>query len=267
MGNPLCLYHQDKDGFGAAYAIWRAHGNRPEYRAVDYGDPPPTDVQGREVWIVDFSYKADQLDQIAQSATQVLVIDHHASSQEELSKITASNVEVFHDVNHSGAVLTWQRFNPRQKLPYLLALVEDRDLYRFQLDATQPMSLLLGSYPYEFATWDWIQNNIDTAIREAQAIQRFYDQKLDELEQNAYTAPLVGYSIYVCNAPGQFASDLGNRLAETSKFVCVYQYDGRLWTYQLRTRDPDVDVSEIAKLYGGGGHRKAAGFRKEKLLF
>lgn len=32
-------------------------------------------------------------------------------------------------------------------------------------------------------------------------------------------------------------------------------------SYSLRSREGGVDVSEIAKQFGGGGHKHAAGFR------
>jgi nanoRNase/pAp phosphatase (c-di-AMP/oligoRNAs hydrolase) len=42
-------------------------------------------------------------------------------------------------------------------------------------------------------------------------------------------------------------------------------FDGKQWTYSMYTLK-DINVSEIAKKYGGGGHKKAAGFQSDKLL-
>ena len=55
--NVLILRHGNcSDGAGAAYAAWKKFGDSAEYVEVHYGNPPP-DVTGREVYILDFSYK------------------------------------------------------------------------------------------------------------------------------------------------------------------------------------------------------------------
>ena len=47
------------------------------------------------------------------------------------------------------------------------------------------------------------------------------------------------------------------------RLVLACYYDGPEYrVFSLRSRAPDgEDVSEIAKQYGGGGHRHASGFR------
>ena len=54
--------------------------------------------------------------------------------------------------------------------------------------------------------------------------------------------------------------------------VCKFGYDGSIhkWRYTLYQSDKIdniVDVSEIAKRYGGGGHRGAAGFVLDYNIF
>lgn len=55
-------------------------------------------------------------------------------------------------------------------------------------------------------------------------------------------------------------SNFLNNLGE-AKMIMVYKEskDGKI-KVSLRTTQPDVDVSTVAQKYGGGGHRKAAGF-------
>lgn len=42
--------------------------------------------------------------------------------------------------------------------------------------------------------------------------------------------------------------------------------DGVLWRVSLRSRSPETDVSEVARHFGGGGHRAAAAFRFRRSL-
>ena len=57
---PLCIYHHNcADGFTAAWVVKKAFGN-VDFHPGKYNEPPP-DVTGRDVIIVDFSYKYDVL--------------------------------------------------------------------------------------------------------------------------------------------------------------------------------------------------------------
>jgi nanoRNase/pAp phosphatase (c-di-AMP/oligoRNAs hydrolase) len=71
-----------------------------------------------------------------------------------------------------------------------------------------------------------------------------------------------GHKVRVVNATVLF-SEIAGELAEDSPFGACYfdRHDGkRQWS--LRSRDGGVDVSEIAKAHGGGGHKNAAGFEE-----
>jgi hypothetical protein len=64
------------------------------------------------------------------------------------------------------------------------------------------------------------------------------------------------------NAPPEFSNELGHELAkESGTFGVSYQFDGtnQRWFFAIRSTG-DYDVGAIAKLYGGGGHKNAAGF-------
>jgi len=58
-----------------------------------------------------------------------------------------------------------------------------------------------------------------------------------------------------------FYSELGEYLGNRASVVLVWsvQNDGR-YRYELRTSTEGVHVGELAKKYGGGGHKQAAGF-------
>ena len=74
-----------------------------------------------------------------------------------------------------------------------------------------------------------------------------------------------GHEVPVVNAPYQFGSDVCHLLLDyypDQPFAAYYCFDkNNNCKYGLRGRDSDYfDVSEVAKQYGGGGHKKAAGF-------
>ena len=146
MPKSLVLFHANcADGFGAAIAAYTAIGEAGEYVAVQHGQPPP-DVTGRDVYILDFSYPRDVLEQMFGVANSLLVLDHHESAQQALAGLTYARF----DLTHSGAVLAWEYFHPGTRVPDLLAYVEDRDLWHHALPQTHEISAYLRAVGYEW---------------------------------------------------------------------------------------------------------------------
>ncbi|CAG8694153.1 1901_t:CDS:2, partial [Racocetra fulgida] len=75
------------------------------------------------------------------------------------------------------------------------------------------------------------------------------------------------YTVFVTNSP-LWQSAFGHSLANVdgSDFGMVFNYDGTLKRYiiSLRSTDKQADVAQVAKAFGGGGHRNASGFVWDK---
>jgi oligoribonuclease NrnB/cAMP/cGMP phosphodiesterase (DHH superfamily) len=59
-----------------------------------------------------------------------------------------------------------------------------------------------------------------------------------------------------------FISDIGNAMMKEFPqldFAVVYHHEGNYTKFSLRSLDNKADVSTVAKIFGGGGHRNAAG--------
>ena len=83
---PLVIYHANCwDGFCAAWVARKALGEIEPFPAY-YGAKPPN-VAGREVYILDFSYKRPVMREILASARSVVVLDHHKTAEVELDGI------------------------------------------------------------------------------------------------------------------------------------------------------------------------------------
>lgn len=94
MSKPLCIYHGHcDDGFAAAWAVRNTLGNEAvDFYAGQYQQAPP-DVTGRNVLIVDFSYKRPVLDEMAKTAKTILILDHHKTAQDALIDAQAKHIE------------------------------------------------------------------------------------------------------------------------------------------------------------------------------
>lgn len=273
----LCIYHANcTDGFGAAWAVWKKLGDTCEYVAAQYGDTPP-DVIGREVIIVDFSYKKATLIAICHLATSVILLDHHKTAIEDLVFSPAeyeafpelSRLQMILDDSHSGARLAWDFFHAPQGAPELIDYIEDRDLWRFKLDNTKAIHAFLSSITFDFEKWDSIAESLgiypfgDSFIEQGEAILRMNQKHVESLIKNPpkimFPEPTL-QEIEIVNCPGWLASDVGHELGKRNLFGLTYfdMKDKRV--FSLRSREDGIDVSEIAKRYGGGGHKHAAGF-------
>ena len=84
--------------------------------------------------------------------------------------------------------------------------------------------------------------------------------------QFAYPIELDGY-VFCCLNSSRSGSAQFKSMDFASAYyhgMCVWQFDGSKYTVHLYS-DTGLDVSEIAKKFGGGGHRNAAGFICEQL--
>jgi uncharacterized protein len=76
-----------------------------------------------------------------------------------------------------------------------------------------------------------------------------------------HTLTIAGHTVPACNVPSVWASDVGHLLAQGHPFAACFWIDGEQIAFYLRSAPDGLDVAEIAKRFGGGGHRHAAGLK------
>ena len=266
----LCIYHGNcLDGFGAAWAVRHSLGDDVEFYKGIHQQPPP-DVDGRDVLLVDFSYKKTVLETMLKTAASITILDHHVSAEEDLSTLLKSGeINGLFDLSKSGAMLAWEWFNSDQPVPRLIAHIQDRDLWQFKLTGTREINAALSSYPFNFEVWDTLMANtngeLDTLRRDGVAIERKLQKDVKQLIASGVRRMIIGgYDVPVLNASLAYVSDAGNIMSAGEPFAACYwdHPDGR--SFSLRSRDDGgvtgINVAEVAKKYGGGGHKNAAGF-------
>jgi hypothetical protein len=280
---PLVIYHADcADGFGAAWVIWSLFSHW-EFMEGRYGMQLP-DVRDRVVYMVDFSFKRPELYELARSATSIIIIDHHESAIRELAMpFTGDNICPIHtslSLEHSGAILTWRWFLPGVEPPELLLYIEDRDLWRKKLPGCDEVAFALRQYPQDVALWGKLMDEgVTRLITEGGPILRYYQRQVDNQIEEWCRTPTyigIGQAVGPClNSTMEYASELAQGLAdqwdaeyEGAGFGVVFQHRGESHIkYSLRSNTPDgANVSEIAEMIGGGGHRHSAGFTIQRLL-
>ena len=274
---PLVIYHANcVDGFSAAWCFWRYHRDTADYVAGVYQTPPP-DVTGRDVYLVDFSYKRGVVADMLQKARSVTLIDHHKTAIDDLRPLKADMVATnnngmgdnfgwFCDLNRSGATLAWDYLFPGEDRPLLLGHVEDRDLWRFKLPGTREIQAFVFSHEYSFELWDKLMSADQVELLKmtaaGAAIERKHHKDVAELVAVCKRRMVIGaYDVPVASLPYTLVSDAAHLMAQGQPFAACYWDTEESRVFGLRAADDGVDVSEIAKEYGGGGHAKAAGFK------
>ena len=262
MTRPLCIYHANCiDGFAAAWIVRKYFHGIVDFHPGHYGEPPP-DVAGRDVFIVDFSYKRPVLLQMIQAAESLTILDHHLSAMAYLKDLPGAIARF--DMERCGAMITWRYFFPHYAAPRLLLHIQDRDLWRFVLEGSREIAMGLFSHPYDFDLWDELLLPSAIAIlrSDGEAIARKQRKDIAELlPVVSRRLQIGGYNVPAANLPYLFASEVGGALSIGEPFAATYcdTADGR--TFSLRSQNAGLDVGKIAEQYGGGGHQHAAGFK------
>jgi oligoribonuclease NrnB/cAMP/cGMP phosphodiesterase (DHH superfamily) len=266
MTEYLVIFHGNCfDGFTAAWIASRFtkewHG--AEFMPARYGDLPP-DVTGKDVLIVDFSWPRETLRAMKAQAHSLWVLDHHKTAEADCKEFPFCTF----DMERSGAGLAWDELVGGAR-PWLVNIIEDRDLWRISYPDTKPIMAYVACQAQNFNSWDRIA---DLTRSECEERGKFIQQYIDEYGRKAraeHRAELVGgYLVPTVNLPYMNCSDHVTALAEEcpdAPFAAGYfrRGDGR-WQFSLRANG-DFDVSEVAKKFGGGGHKGAAGFDVEHL--
>ena len=275
MGTPgkmheavLCLYHDDGDGRCSAAIVRRAFGKSVILQPIDYGDPVPWESIERvkNVIITDFSLPVEIMERII-ATTPLMWIDHHKTALEDLKKL--ADLPGKRAMDRAACVLTWEFFFPEIPLPKAVAYIGDRDIWKHEFPETKAFNEGLffeDSRPFNDQLWepllgddpDFVSNLIERGEMLYQArmlsIERSINRKGYEVEFNGYrTLAINGH------ASGELGESIRQKGYEIGYCYSEGVQNGVLMTFVTLYSD-QVDVSEIARKYGGGGHPGAAGF-------
>lgn len=305
---PLVIYHANcADGFGAAFAAWLKLGDEAEYVPMAHGDLKSDwpMIHDRDVYILDFSFPRPVMDSIFHDAKRVGWLDHHKTAFETMYPgheylvhgLIEDSPNKYVELNNwkSGAMISWEYFNPGTEVPMLIKHIDDYDRWQFKIEGTKAFNKALWSYaPWSFEQWEGlVENEYDPETMHVQyvignSILRAHDQNVQSVVKgsartcdlgfmdigakcigvNGHTGEKVEMGAMshpiglAANCPPHLTSDVGHELANQSGTfgLCwTLSQEGLVAKCSLRSNG-EYDVSAIAKVFGGGGHRNAAGF-------
>lgn len=253
------VYHKKcNDGFGSAYAAWKKLGNNAEYHAWNHHDPLPAFEEESIIYFCDIAPKRDVLLKLKETHS-VRVIDHHKGAMEDLEGVEGC---IF-DMEHSGAILTWKAFHGTKKPPQFLKYIELMDLRKFD-EKSRPICEAIYTYKHDFLIWEEELErkfNPNKLTMMGLTIKQAHDMQIDFALGSVVKLDICGYVVPAINVKDNI-SELGDILCRkyNTPFSALYSLSAR-GDYQFSLRSLGaMDVSDIAKMFGGAGHAKSSGF-------
>lgn len=279
--------HTDLDGIGCAVLAKFAFGNNVDIEYCNYDD---IDSKVEEHFdsgveydchITDISINEELAYKINDGDKNFQLLDHHATAL-GLNKFWWCTVKVENedDIKTSGTELYYKYLinngflNECDVLDRFVEVVRNYDTWRWStlgddgIICKQVNDLFYLYGRDKFINWCLAELHFDTFPR-----LEYADKLVLEIEQNnidnyvkkkneqMLIMPLCGMTCGVVFAEKYF-SELGNRLCQMRPeidFVAMIDMSG---TVSYRTIKDNIDLGkDVAKLFGGGGHAKAAGSR------
>ena len=245
---------------------------------INVPDPGPDEA----IACVDFSFDVATTRRLADSGRFVW-IDHHKTAIEKIEKADPP-IEFIKGSRKDGTaacVLCWKYFFPERDVPAYIWLLGKYDVWdQSDMSAWENSMLPLQSgmrqttwrpnIEEDYARWRSLftvpEVNAEAVmvefIRQGRSILKYVRQQ-DAVAAKAgcYEATIDGHPAIVINKGGT-NSEFFKSVKDPAKHevMAAWSYNGKKFRVTLYAVNPEFDVSEIAKKFGGGGHKGAAGF-------
>lgn len=279
----ICFHHNDLDGRCAAAIVnkwWRpreAEGQRAVFVELDYKDAVPVDAvcPGEQVVIVDFSFKPEVMAEVFNRTDKVIWCDHHKTAKGYDYGREIAGVRDFSEKGRAGCEVTWDYLFPNTSRPWAVTLVGDHDAWRWEHgEATAEFNQGVKVFDTSPESLQWLSLLMDDnaasvligSIRNAgKYCLRFRDSFCkDYADSYGFETEFEGHKAFAMGIYMFGSGGFGERFKQYP--MCLsFVYLGDKWTVGLYSET--IDVGEIARKHGGGGHKGAAGFICDQLPF
>jgi nanoRNase/pAp phosphatase (c-di-AMP/oligoRNAs hydrolase) len=269
---PLILYHGRNcpDGFAAALAAWLFYEGKAEFLGLDHGDVKSVAdlpaLDGRAVYILDFSFSAEILRSIEARAAKLVMLDHHKSAADQLAGFDCRCGIVHFDMHKSGARLAWEFFQREQALPDLVRFIEDRDIWVWQYPESAGFLAALDMEPFNFERWHEIAGfdalQLASYVERGRAMDEKFNKLAAGIAEGAQPIRFNGVNGLMVNAPSVFHSVVGDMLSKQSGTFALMWSVGKSGGIKAGLRSQrSFNCIPLAESMRGGGHAQACGFK------
>ena len=282
----LGFYHsKDTDGHFSG-AVLKYKYPDIELRGWDYKDEVPSfeSMKGYdEIILIDITFPFDILQELG-TKTKLTVIDHHVSFKKQVD----NHLQIGHDVVTDNLKYITFEYIYDEKLsacelgfkhyfgyvPPIIELVGKYDTWRANgTSEWETVVLPMKYYLYgKVNKPDDVKNywfdkysgdTVDNMLEIGKSIME-YERKMDESKTNSYAFEREAYGLRaLCINTNFMSSETMITKFDSSKhdIMIGFAYNGNNWGVSLRSIGDKVDVSQIARERGGGGHLQSSRFQ------
>jgi len=270
-----CFYHSgDFDGYASAAIIKNKYPDC-EMIGINYGQEFLFDKIDKNelIFMVDFCLQPFDLMKKLNKHAVLVWIDHHKSAIEEYKKYDKV-IEGKHQIGKAGCELTWDFINKNKKMPTGIFLLGRYDVWDLDKRADiMPFQYGLKSYDTNLDSDIWKkilsddQEFTNDVLKRGKTIMDYVKEEDKKyVDACSFETELDGMKCIAVNKM-LTSSQLFDSVWDNKKYdiMLVFGYKNKQWTVSLYTDKKNLDVSKIAKKYGGGGHAGASGFQVDNI--
>lgn len=292
----FCFYHKvDFDGQASAAIVKKFI---PEAILVpfNYNVPFPYDEVSADDWVyfvdVSISPPDDMIRVWELLREKLVIIDHHQSFiQSEAGKWLRDKMDdnFYWDDVHAGCELTWMYFanhfpGSPIPMPTVIKLLGQYDAWRNTIDkmTDQDVSwdtVLQFQYGLRQREWsfEWFipmldvehHHDINKIVETGETILEYQRAQNKITMSSSFVANIKGFKCLCVNS-GLKNSQVFESKWDATKYDFMVPFcmtKERKWSWSFYSTRPDRDASQLAKMFGGGGHHGAAGAFTDDLIF
>jgi oligoribonuclease NrnB/cAMP/cGMP phosphodiesterase (DHH superfamily) len=279
--NIIVFYHEHcSDGFAGSYIAYKKFKNKADYIALSHTADGEniliskkikiSELKDKEVYFIDFCLNEIEMRKIQKVAKKLIVIDHHIGKEELVKSIPNS---VFRN-GVSGAYLAHEYFFPKKEIPKLVKYISIGDTWTWGQEKFEKEILgYISTLDFDFKTFAKVEKDLEDKKKFleikniGEILKKNYTKLVKNQVENAKLIDFDEYKVYAVNSSRTFKSELGHILSEKTKsFALVYTFINKELYVSLRG-DGKINLAELAKKYGGGGHAAAASFKSKDEKF
>jgi len=287
-----CFYHSaDLDGHCSGAVVKHRYPGC-EMIGINYGQEFPWEKiePGEIVFMVDFSLQPfSDMFRLARSCGLFIWIDHHKTAIEEAERVSFElSAIVYHRIGRGACETVWDYLFPESNIPYAVKLLSQYDVWNHSDEATLPFQygfrMFPDTRPENQELWEpYFVGNGPMGDEIVEVVERGSLLLRYEEQQNAKFCKAYAFETVlihdtdiwlnaICANRGFTNSKVFDSVYDPSRHdlmitFCRLKPPAHKWTVSLYSTKPDIDCGDIARTFGGGGHKGAAGFQCEELPF
>ena len=247
-----------------------------------------------EIVIVDFTFPTieKQVGLNHKYTCDVIWIDHHKTAIEKVQNHDnvfsidyLGKTKGTRDLTKAACLQTWDYFYPTRKPSELLKNIANYDIWNFDNKnmfcnevivnnaittfytnpAEYTWKYILGFFPKSYTKS--VKKNIYESLRSEGSIITAYKVKdYVHVMKRSFTLIFEGKCFLACNTTHGSLAFESAILRSVHQGCLAFSFTGKEWKVSMYS-DQGIDMTYIAKKYGGGGHPGACGFYCNELPF